>query len=217
MSFITASLTGSVSQLELPGGSVTQTALANGAVGRSQLAQVAGASFHLPMEGWRVHASTAVLPTTAAADDLGLASGAYGTNSPSLLPIDFKAASTTAYARQVFQLPPTYDAGETITIDVRGGMNTTIADGYCWADIQVVKLDGDGAVGSDLCTTVGSSGTTSINSLTKATKTFAITASGLSAGDLLDIRLTLQGSDTATGTVVKGEISKVEMKLDIRG
>ena len=217
MAFITASVTGSVSQLELPGGCVTQNSLANGAVGRSQLAQVAGASFHLPMEGWRVHDSTAVLPTTAAADDLGLSAGTYGTNSPSLLSIDFKASSTAAYARRVVQLPPVYDAGQTVQIDIRGGMITTIADTHCFTDVELCKLDGDGAVGSDLVTTTGSLSATSINSLTKATTSFAVNSTTLSAGDLLDMRVVVHGLDASTGTVVKAQISTIEMLLDIRG
>ena len=214
---ITLHCTGSLSQIALPAGSVTQGALAAGAVGRQQMEQTALAEFNLPLESWRVHDSGAALSTTAAADDLGISAGSFGTAANSLQTIDFKASSVTAYARRVVELPLSYDAGQTLEILLSGAMNTTIADGYCWVDVEAHKIAASGSVGADICTTAGSSADTSINSLTSSDHSFTINASGLTAGSLIDIRVTVTGTDTATGTATIGEITRAKLRCDCRG
>ena len=209
---ITTSTTGSISQIVLPPGSVTQTAVANGAIGRSQLAEVSLAQYSLHPETWTVHDSSAALPTSAAADDLGLASGGFGTASPSLQTIDFKAATTTAYALRVVEMPPQYASG-TVQVRVRAGMLTTIADDNCTVDLEAHKLNGDGAVAADLVTTAAGD----VNSLSKSTHDCTITSSGLVAGSLLDLRLKVVGTDASTGTTVQATITNVLLLLDIRG
>ena len=208
---ITTSTTGSISQIVLPPGSVTQAAVANGAIGRSELAEVSRAQYSLNPETWTVHDSSAALPTSAAADDLGLASGGFGTASPSLQTIDIKA-STTAYARRVVEMPPQYASG-TVQVRVRAGMLTTIADDSCTVDLEAHKLDGDGAVAAALVAPAARD----INSMSKSTHDFTITSSGLVAGSLLDLRLKVVGTDASTGTTVQATITNVLLLLDIRG
>lgn len=68
-------------------------------------------------------------------------------------------------------------------------------------------------VGSDLVTTSA----TTINSLTAAAKEFAITPTGLVAGDELDVRVTIAITDGATATAVIGRIMKLYALLSVRG
>ncbi len=181
---------------------------------RTQLAQEPLASYPVKLTDFRVFdAFQTNLPGTAASDDLGLVGGAFGTGSPTLQSSDSKAASVTQYARCMITMPPEYDSGETVTIRVHAGMNTTISDGTATVDVECYEVDQTGGIGSDLCTT----NATSINSTTNSDKDFSITASGLAPGDILDVRITIAITDTATGTAVIGEIGSVELLCDIRG
>jgi hypothetical protein len=53
--------------------------------------------------------------------------------------------------------------------------------------------------------------------VTFADKNFEITATGLSPGDQLDIRITVAVVDAATGTAVEAALGAVELCLDIKG
>lgn len=184
-------------------------------ISRSGLEQDSAKVYPIPLTRFRTHdAMQTNLPGTAAADDLGLTTGTLGTDSPKLTTGDLKAAgATTRYARCQVALPPEYVDGETVTLRVSAGMETTVADNTATLDAQVYKVDREGGVGSDLCGTAAQN----INSLTFGDQDFSITATGLSAGDLLDIRLALAVNDAASGTDVIGTIGQVELLCDIKG
>jgi hypothetical protein len=57
----------------------------------------------------------------------------------------------------------------------------------------------------------------SINSLTFAERAFELTASGLAAGDVLDIRVSIACTDAATATAVIPSIAQIRLSLDIKG
>jgi len=182
--------------------------------GRSTLQQDPNAVFAVPLVGLRVWDALATnLPATPAADDLGLVGGTFGSAAPKVSTGDVKAGGCTRYARCQFQLPVEYDAGNTVTLRLHAGMTTTVADGSATVDIECYKSNREAGVGSDLCATAAQS----INSLTFSDKDFAITPTGLTAGDVLDIRLTLAVADTATGTAVIADIGAIEMLVDIKG
>lgn len=172
--------------------------------------------FPIPLHEFRVHDALATaLSGTPAADDLGITTGTLGSAAIRLSAGDLKAAgATTRYARhpQVI-IPECYDAAETFTIIVSGGMETTVADTSCTVDLQVYKLDKDGAVGADICATAA----TSINSLTFADKTFTITSTSLEPGDVLDVRVAIACTDAATGTAVTPAIASIDIACDIKG
>lgn len=153
------------------------------------------------------------LPGTAAADDLAIITGTFGTNAVRIRSSDGKATSITQRLGFELIVPAEYDPGQTLTLRIRAGMVTTISDTTATVDVEARKLDEDGAVGSDICTTAA----TTINSLTKANCDFTITPTGLVAGDRLDIRVTITITDGATGTAVIGEISRIVPLVDIRG
>ena len=52
------------------------------------------------------------------------------------------------------------------------------------------------------------------NFLTLANKDFVITATSLTKGDVLDIRMKINVTDTSTGTAVIGMVGNVELLLD---
>jgi len=187
---------------------------ADAVIARSKLAQDTSQPYVVPLTTLRVHdAITSFLPSAATSDDLGLITGTFGTDAPTVQSSDGKATTVTQYGRFLFQMPPEYDDNETVVLRVRAGMITTISDGTATVDVQCYEADGDGAVGADLCTTAA----TTMNSLTKANVDFTITDASLVAGDWLDVRVTIAITDAATGTAVIGEISQILFMLDIRG
>lgn len=153
------------------------------------------------------------LPGTAATDDLGIITGTWGTDAPTLQTSDAKATTVTQRGLFYVMMPPEYVAAETVQIRVNAGMNTTVSDGTATVDLEVYEIDRDGAVGSDLCATAA----TTINSLTFADKDFTVTATALAPGDTLVVRVTIAITDTATGTAVIGEIGAIELLCDIKG
>lgn len=201
-----------------PTGSVTDDKVAAGAnIARNKLAQDTEAVYGISLTDVRVHdAPASFLPTAATGDDLGLTAGTFGTDYPTLQTEDAKATTKTQRGRFTFTLPAEYDADETIRVQVKGGMITTISDGTAEVDVEVYKADDAGDVGSDLCAT----NATTINTLVSGgvtTVNFDVTDTGLSAGDQLDVRVTVSITDSATGTAVIGEITKLAMLLDVRG
>lgn len=161
---------------------------------------------------WDAFASN--LPGTAASDDLAVVTGTWGTNPLLVQAGDLKAAGATSrYARFEVCLPECYDAAETVSLIVTAGMKTTVADTTCTIDFEVYKRDKISGIGSDLCATAAQT----INSLTFAEKTFLITSSGLSAGDVLDVRVVIACNDAATGTAVIPTIAGLDFTCDIKG
>jgi len=198
-------------------GSITNTQISASAdIARSKLDQDAAQEYVVPWSTLRVHdAIETLLPQPAANDDLGWpATQTMGTVTPFIETADLKAAgATSVYARFQFAMPPEYDSGETITLRLRGGMNTTVADTTATIDAVVYKADEDGGAGSDICATAAQS----INNLTAADKDFTITPTGLVAGDVLDVRIEVAINDGATATAVIGRCYKASFLLDIRG
>ncbi len=184
-------------------------------IGRSDLTQDTSQEYTLRPEDWRVWDNmAALLPTAGATDDLGIVEGTFGTDSPSLQTEDLKTAgATNNYARRTFALPPEYDSGETIVVRLHAGMLTTVADTSATIDVECYLSDEEAGIGSDICATAAQS----INNLVLADKDFTITATGLAAGDLLDIRITTAINDGASGTSVIGIVGAAKILLDIKG
>ncbi|GMW02644.1 MAG: hypothetical protein AMXMBFR84_37800 [Candidatus Hydrogenedentota bacterium] len=181
-----------------------------GAIARTALTQDDLKPYAIPLTLFRVHdALQTNLPGTAATDDLAVITGTIGSDPPSIQGVDFGGTTTTAYARIQYPLPPEYVDGQTVTLRVNAGMLTTVSDGTCTLDAVVYR---NGA-GSDICATAAQS----INSLTFADKDFTITPTALVAGDLLDIRLVIAGSDTGNAGVMIPEIASVTLLMDIKG
>ena len=179
------------------------------------LTQDANKRFPVKFTDFRVwDAAQTNLPGTAASDDLALINGTWGTNPLLIQAGDLKAAgATTRYARCELTVPECYDAAETFTIIISGGMKTTVADTTCTVDIEVYERDKISGISADLCATAA----TTINSLVFADKTFTITATTLSAGDVLDCRVAITCTDAATATAVIPTIAAFDVVCDIKG
>ena len=184
-------------------------------VTRADMAQQSAAQFAIPWEAWRVHdAYQTVLPGTAATDDLGLIGGTFGTGVPSLQSSDAKATTVTQYARAVIRMPIEYDTASDVSLLFHAGMKTTVSDGTATLDVEAYLSDKEGLVdGADKVTTAA----TTINSLTLADKTYIVSAGSLEPGDVLDVRITVAITDTATGTAVLGWIGGAWLQCDVRG
>ncbi len=173
-------------------------------------------AFPIPLTDFRVwNAMQTLLPGTPLADDLGLVGGTFGTATPSLRTEDLKAAgATSSYARVLVQLPWEYQAGQSVSLRFMAGMITTVSDTTATLDCEVYKLqnDPDDAIGSDLVTTAA----TTMNSLTFANIDFALSSSGLSPGDVLDIRIATAVNDGAGATAVIAGITSAKLLADVR-
>lgn len=171
--------------------------------------------FPVPVQRCFVWDSGQPLPSTAAADDLAVSVGTYGTNTPALSAGDVKAAgAVTRYARVVFSLPLEYVAGETVTLRLHAGMLTAAADVSCTVDVQAYKTSREaGVTGGDLCATAAQS----MNSTTFAAKDFTITATTLEPGDELDVRITIASNDAASVAAVKPTIGAILLLCDVQG
>lgn len=156
----------------------------------------------------------ALLPETPAAEDLGLVGGTFGTNSPSVQTVDFGGTSTTAYARFQAEVPPDYVAGQSFKLRFHGGMHTTVADTTCTLDIEAYKSDEERGIGSDLASAAVAN---NIKSLSYADVDFTITATSLNPGDILDVRMSINGVDAGdAGADIRGVIGAIKMVYDGR-
>ena len=198
----------------LPAGTVTAAAIATAAgIQRSKLIKET-IPISLPWDKWRVwNAFNTNLPGTSADDDLALVAGAFGTNSASIQSRTLKTLSTDLRARQMWELPPEYSAGQALTIRLNAGMVTTVAATSCTVDVSIYKADGALGVSADLVSTAAQS----INSLTAANKDFVITPTGLTAGDRLDIQIRVDVVDGATGTEIYAYIYDARMLITLQG
>ncbi len=171
--------------------------------------------FPIPLTSFRVFDNmAALLPTAGATDDLGIVEGTHGTNTPSLQTEDLKAAgATNNSARVLVQLPWNYVAASSVTLRFMAGYITTAPDTTGTLDCLVFEQedDPDDAIGSDLYTGAA----LSIASATFAAKDFALTATNLAAGDILDVKITIATNDGATGTAVIGGISWAHLLCDV--
>jgi len=181
----------------------------SGGIAREATAQETSAELAIPLIGAHVHDAPATFITGAASDDdLGLIAGTLGTTAPTLQTTDLGAGNDTCYARfPNLIVPADYAAGETLKLRTQAGMITAISDNTATIDLEVYAQDGSGAVGSDLCTTTA----TTINTLISSSITvvdFTITATSLSPGDILDVRVAIAINDAATAVVI-GELCKL--------
>jgi len=183
---------------------------------RSSLALDTSQILALPLHIWRVWDAVATpLPGTSASDDLGYITGTFATAGSYIGTSDLKTAgATTRYARCLAVLPPYYAAGETVSVRFSAGMITHIADVSATllvAAYEVARAD------RTLSSNLYSGAAVSINSLTFAETSFALTSAALTPGDMLDIRIAIAVNDAASATAVIAAINTVELLTSIRG
>jgi hypothetical protein len=182
-----------------------------GTVARANLQEDALQSYPIVLINLRVHdAIQTNLVTTASSDDLAVIGGTFGTDAVKVQSSDAKATSVTQYARFQVAVPPEYVAGGDAKLRINAGMITTVSDTSATIDVEAFR---QAAPTADICATAAQS----INSLTAANKDFALTATNLVPGDILDVRVKVAIADSATATAVIGQLNKIELLLDIKG
>lgn len=182
---------------------------------RANLVPTSGEPYPLFPFDFRVwDAFQTVLPSPAAADDLGITTGTWGTANPYLTSRDLNAlGATTGYARTLFQLPPEYVSSGACSVRFAAGMLTAVASVSATVDVEIFKMNRDTLVsGSDLVSTAAQS----INSLTFANYSFTVTPTSLAPGDLLDIRVAI-AANSATGSSHFAVIAASELLLTVKG
>lgn len=187
----------------------------SGTISRTALIQNADSVFPIANTQWRVWDNlAALLPATSATDDLGLYPGTWGTTPWLIRSADVKTTTVTLRAATEIAIPAEYDAGESLTLRVRAGMITTIADTSATVDAEIFCKGGTGALlSADLCATSA----ININSTTFANRDFTITPTSRVAGDVLQIRITIAVVDGSTVTAVIAAIEQVKLLVDIKG
>jgi hypothetical protein len=190
------------------------TIAGNADIATTKLAQRVLAESIVPLTQARTWDSVATnLPAAATSDDLGLVSGTWGTNPARITAGNVKALGpTTRRLYLAIPIPANYEDGQTIQLQIRAKMETTVADVSCTLDAEAY-VGADGVLGSDLVTTAAQS----MNSLTAAAYTFTINATGVDPGDLLEVRLSIASNDAATATDVTPAIYSIALLCDTRG
>lgn len=201
--------------IDIPNASLPGSVLAaNAEIQPTQLAQRSNQIAPIPFTNCRVWDAMATMVVgTPASDDLGLVTGTPGTHQPKLSTGDVKASSTSRKVAFELEVPSNYDDGQTFTLRIKAGLETTIADTSCTIDVSAYKPSGTGTVGSDLVTTAAQS----INSLTSADKDFVIDESAIDPGDKLIVIVTIATVDAATATAVTACIYSITRRCDTRG
>lgn len=200
----------------LKAGSVSGLKLAdNAAIPRAKLAQVPNAVRAITPFEWRIWDSGAPLGTPAN-DDLGLEPGTFGTDVFVVNAGDVKAAgAVTRKALVQIALPDYYEAGQTVTLRLRAGVDTTIADDTCTLDVDAYEVGESGDASGP--TNLYGGAAQDINNTTPANYDFTITPDNLSPGDVIEILITIASNDTATATAVIPTIYKASLLFDARG
>jgi len=172
--------------------------------------------FTIPMSAWREHDdyATNLDGTPVGGAHLGCVGGTHGTNAPSLKTDDCggNGAEEHFYARAEIPLPWEYVAAQTVTIRVHAGMLTTVCSESATVDLQVYKSGEDSTSTGDLYAGAAKD----MNSLVFADLDFALTATTLSPGDLLDVLLDVLVDDDGDAGAMYGCVGSVQLLCDVR-
>ena len=185
-----------------------------GQLSRSYIDQEPLSVFALPITHARIWDAFQTNLTTAASDDLGIATGAFGTGLPTIRGLDLVNGTVTGYARWLFQMPANYVALGDVKIRFAAGMVLAAAATSATVDVEAYLSARTGLkTGSDLVTTSA----ISINSTTFAENLFSVTSNSLSPGSWLDIRATLSAASTAIAANTYAAIAHAEILCTTQG
>ena len=150
------------------------------------------------------------LPAAAAADDMGLVTGTFLTDGPTLQGVDAGGTTETQKAAFLYELPNGYLPGQSITLRINAEM-AVISDGTATIDAQVVRQV---APTVDICATAA----TTINSATAADVDFTITPTNVVVGEILYIVLTMAVTDSGNAApLINGVLNSISLLLDVKG
>lgn len=163
------------------------------------------APLDLPLVGARLIADwTTVVATTPGSSLLGLSA----TVGSVLLGNAASGNTKTDKAQFIFQLPAWYVAGSAITVRLRSKQATTLSTASSKVDVDSFKVNADGAMGSDLCSTAAQQVTTAY-----ANYDFTITPTSRVAGETVVLVVSTIADDTGGTVNTAMSISKVQVLL----
>lgn len=187
---------------------------ADAALTLTKLAQRPISVFPILLTDWKQATAMQTNLGTPASTDLGIASGTYGTVTPYISAGDLKAAgATNRKARCRVALPGNYDAGETVTIRAVAATQTHVADVSCTLVFEVYLITAGVYPAANLVATSA----TTINSTSPVTVDFQVTATTLTPGAELDIRMSIACNDAASVTAVLPSVFSTQLLVDTRG
>lgn len=111
-----------------------------------------------------------------------------------------------------FVIPPEYVAAGDVKIRIKHKVTGTGTLGTCTVDVEAYEQDGNGAVGSDICSTAAAT-----TSGTWATTDFVLTATNLVAGDILNVKITSSIQETGNSNPLEATLDGIAVLLDIKG
>jgi len=191
---------------------VTDAMLA-GSITRAKMIEEALAVFGIPAHGLKSDAGAALLAAeTAGTFNISVAANVILVQGEIC---DNETEVSVGYVQ--FILPPEYVAAGDVKIQVKTALIKTAAavNNGSTIDVEVYEQTGNGAVGADLCTTAAQSWAADD---TWYTKTFDVTAAGLVAGDILNVKITTSVVDSeAGGGTLRANLDGIAVLLDIKG
>lgn len=168
-------------------------------------------TYPIPLTDCRVFdALASLLPSAAAADDLGLVGGTAGTDCPFIKSTTGSGTTVTQKCRFLATVPAEYIDGDTLKLRVRAKMEVAAAVS---ATVDISAYDTDGSLSADLCTTAA----TSINTTSFTDYDFVVTSTNISPGDTLDILLTVAVDDTGGSNACIANLSQLKLVCNVRG
>jgi len=168
---------------------------------------------HLDLMAAARNADGTVLDATGAAGNFKITAGGWGTGTLILEGEDAQNNTKTDTLCAVFQLPVTYEDDEDLQVIVNGRYDDTGGGSVPTAtvDVEVYKLDDEGAVGADLCATAAQN-----LANTFADKTFTVTDAGLAAGDRLMVLVRTAITEAGNTGTLTAEIGSIRAAADIK-
>lgn len=192
-------------------------------LGRTSLNQEDLTRFPIPLTSLRLAtAYQTPLTGTASGSDLAITTvTTWGTDAPYVTGGDCKGNGTlNSITRRLafeFQLPFNYVAGETVSIVANASFKTTLPDGAATILFEAYKSGRNTLIsGINLVSTAA----TSIKDLGVGVfgeRSFNVTPTSLSPGDIIFVRCTVTSIDTAATTAVIPAISDIAILCDTKG
>jgi hypothetical protein len=153
---------------------------------------------------------------TPGTDDLAIVGGTFGTDHPTLQVEDLAGGGTAVeYARTEIILPAEYVGAASVILRVRAGCLTQACAVDCSVSLTAHSVDKDNTVSAQLATAPAG---VDMNSTTFADFDFAITATNLEAGEILDVKIGIDADNTggdATETIPC--IGAVDLRCGVKG
>jgi len=152
------------------------------------------------------------LPVAADGTNPAYIVGTFGTDAPMIKGTDYASGTIDEDCYLSLTIPGDYNAGGKFNLSINAGMLAHVSDDDANLDVEAYESDDEGSVGADLCDTAAQS----INLVAHADYVFVIDPPTLAPGDILFIKINLEGTDAGSGDVIQMSIGAVKLIYDRR-